>query len=262
MGIFSRRLILTAILVAMLALAACSSSSTPEAASAEAAPTEAAPAESAAAQPTATSAPAEPTPAPIAEATTAPAAEAAAAPETASDAITFAIDPAQSEARFVIDEVLMGNPKTVIGTNSTVSGEVTVNPSEPGNVAIGPITIAANSFVTDSDRRNGAIQRFILQANSYPTITFAPTAIEGVPGSVAVGDTLSLQVTGDLTIREITRPETFALEVQVVSESELHISGATQVLRENYELTIPSVPSVANVTNEVQLQFDFVAVAK
>lgn len=257
MGIFSHRLILTAILVAMLALAACSSSSTPEAA-----PVEAAPAEAAAAQPTSTSAPVEPTPVPVAEATTAPAAEAPAASEAASDAITFAIDPAQSEARFVIDELLMGNPKTVIGTNSTVSGEVTVNPGEPGNVAIGPITIAANSFVTDSDRRNGAIQRFILQASSYPTISFTPTAIEGVPGSVAVGDTLSLQVTGDLTIREITRSETFAIEVQVVSESELRISGATQILRENYELTIPSVPSVANVTNEVQLQFDFVAVGK
>ena len=129
-------------------------------------------------------------------------------------------------------------------------------------MAIGPITIGANDFVTDSSRRNSAIQRFILQSSSYPNITFTPTAIEGVPGSVAVGDTLSLQVTGDLTIREITRSETFAIEVQVISESELHISGETQVLRENYELTIPSVPSVANVTNEVQLQFDFVAVAR
>lgn len=255
MRIFSHRLILTAILVAMLALAACSSSSTPETT-----PAEAAPAEAASAQPTtATSAPVEPTPAPVAEATTAPAAEAAAAPEAASGAITFAIDPAQSEARFVIDEELMGSPKTVVGVNNTVSGEVTVNPGEPGSVTIGPITIAANNFVTDSSRRNGAIQRFILQSSSYPVITFTPTAIEGLPASVAVGDTLSLQVTGDLTIREITRSETFAIEVQVISESELRISGETQVLRENYELTIPSVPSVANVTNEVQLQFDFVA---
>jgi len=250
----SRSLLITTFLLLMLALAACSSSSTPTAT----------PTEAAAVQPTATQAAAEPTQAPVAEATEAPAAEAPAAeaPETASEPITFAIDPAQSEARFVIDEELLGNPKTVVGVNSTVSGEVTVNPGEPGSVAIGPITIGANDFVTDSDRRNSAIQRFILQSSSYSTITFTPTAIDGVPASVAVGDTLSLQVTGDLTIREITRSETFAIEVQVVSESELHISGETQVLRENYELTIPSVPSVANVTNEVQLQFDFVAIAQ
>jgi polyisoprenoid-binding protein YceI len=251
MRFHSRSLFITIILLLMLALAACSSASTPEAA----------PAEVVAVQPAA------PTPAPAAEATKAPAVEALAAPadpapEAASAAITFAIDPAQSEARFVIDEVLLGSPKTVVGVNSTVSGEVTVSPGEPGGVAIGPITIDANNFVTDSDKRNGAIQRFILQSSSYPAITFAPTAIEGVPGSVAVGDTLSLQVTGDLTIREITRAETFAIEVQVVSESELRINGETQIRRENYELTIPSVPSVANVTNEVQLQFDFVAVGK
>jgi len=224
MRIFSRRLFVTAILVAMLALAACSSASTPAAAPAEA-----------------------------------PAAPAAPAPEAASDVLTFAIDPAQSEARFVIDEELLGSPKTVVGVNSTVSGEVTVNPGDPGRVAIGTITIDANNFVTDSGRRNGAIQRFILQSSSYPVITFTPTAIEGVPASVAAGDTLSLQVTGDLTIRAITRTETFAIEVQVVSESELRISGETQILRDNYELTIPSVSSVANVTNEVQLQFDFIA---
>lgn len=257
MRIFSRKLFVTAILLLTLALAACSSDSTPEAVPAEVAPAEA---------PAATQAPAEPTPASVAEATAAPAAEAAeaeapAAPEPASESITFAIDPAQSEARFVINEELMGSPKTVVGVNSTVSGEVTVNPGAPGSVAIGTITIGANDFVTDSGRRNGAIQRFILQSSSYPNITFTPTAIEGVPASVAVGDSLSLQVTGDLTIREINRSATFAIEVQVVSESELRISGETQVLREHYELTIPSVPSVANVTNEVQLQFDFVATA-
>ncbi|HRJ45708.1 MAG TPA: YceI family protein, partial [Caldilineaceae bacterium] len=201
----------------------------------------------------------EPASAPAAEATKAPEAE---APVPGGDTITFAVDPAQSEARFVINEELMGSPKTVIGVNNGVSGEVTVNPRDPASVAIGPIVIDANTFVTDSDRRNGAIRRFILQSTSYPTITFAPTTIEGVPASVAVGDTFALQVTGDLTIREISRAETFAVSVTVVSESELRVSGETQVLRENYELTIPSVPSVANVTNEVQLQFDFVAVGK
>ncbi|MBI3958730.1 MAG: YceI family protein, partial [Chloroflexi bacterium] len=63
-------------------------------------------------------------------------------------------------------------------------------------------------------------------------------------------------------IREITRAETFAVSVQVVSTSEVRVSGATQILRENYELTIPSVLNVANVTNEVQLEFDFVVTAQ
>lgn len=185
------------------------------------------------------------------------------APQTeAADALVFTIDPAQSEARFIIDEELMGSPKTVIGANNGVQGQVTVDPGDPASVVIGPIGIDAASFVTDSGRRNGAINRFILQSSSYPTITFTPTGVEGVPATAAVGDTLELQVTGDLTIREVTRSETFAVTVEVVSENELRVNGATEILRDNYDLTIPNVPSVANVTNEVQLEFDFVATAQ
>lgn len=216
-----------------------------------------------AAEPAATESAAPTAEAPVAEA---PAAEAAAtqapAPETPAGAIRFALVPSQSEARFIINEDLMGRPTTVVGTNSSVSGGVTVVPGDPAGVTFEPIVIDANTFVTDNNRRNGAIQRFILQSSSYATITFTPTAVEGVPAAVAAGDTLELQVTGDLTIREVTRSETFAVTVQVVSENELHVSGSTQVLRDNYQLTIPSVPSVANVTNEVQLEFDFVATAQ
>lgn len=235
MRLFSR-IPSAALLIVLLLLAACAPAAEP-AATESAAPAAEAPA----------------TPAPAAEA---PATEAPAG------AIRFVLDPAQSEARFIINEDLMGRPTTVVGTNSSVSGAVTVVPGDPAGVTFEPIVIDANTFVTDNNRRNGAIQRFILQSSSYATITFTPTAVEGVPAAVAAGDTLELQVTGDLTIREVTRSETFAVTVQVVSENELHVSGSTQVLRDNYQLTIPSVPSVANVTNEVQLEFDFVATAQ
>ncbi|MGB5051142.1 MAG: YceI family protein [Caldilineaceae bacterium] len=262
MRLFSRTFLTAVLLIFVVLAAACSSS---ELAASVETPTVAA-----VAQPTDTPAPpAGPTAVPATEATPVPAAEApteapaeAPAPVEPSVAVTFAIDPAQSEARFVLDEELLGSPKTVVGVNSGVTGQVTVDAGNPASVVIGPIVIDAAGFVTDSDRRNGAITRFILQSGSYPTITFTPTAVEGVPAAVAVGDVLNLQVTGDLTIREITRAETFAVTVTVVSESELHMSGATEILRDNYQVTIPSVPSVANVTNEVQLQFDFVATAQ
>lgn len=241
MRLFSR-ISPTLLLILLLLLAACAPAAEP-AAGESAAPTAEAPV------------------AEVPAAAEAPAAEAP-APETPAGAIRFALVPSQSEARFIINEDLMGRPTTVVGKNSSVSGGVTVVPGDPAGVTIDPIVIDANTFVTDNNRRNGAIQRFILQSSSYPTITFTPTAVEGVPAAVAAGDRLELQVTGDLTIREVTRSETFAVTVQVVSENELHVNGSTQILRDNYQLTIPSVPSVANVTNEVQLEFDFVATAE
>ncbi len=178
-------------------------------------------------------------------------------PSTASQ--TFAIVAEESEARFLIDELLFGAPKTVIGTTRALSGELTVNPTDPPTSAIGPIQIDASTFVTDHNRRNGAIRRFILQTNQHQFITFTTTALSGLPHTVSVGDEVHFDVTGDLTIRDITNPVSFAVTLQIVSESELRGSATTVVTREAYELTIPQVPNVANVGEEFIVEFDFVA---
>lgn len=175
---------------------------------------------------------------------------------------TFVIVGEESEARFIIDELLFGAPKTVIGTTSELSGELTVNAANPSASEIGPIQVDANTFITDNNRRNGAIQRFILQTSRYKFITFTPTAISGMPDAVSIGDEVSFDVSGDLTIRDITNPVSFTVTLQVVSESELQGVATTVIAREAYALTIPQVPSVANVSEEVIVEFDFVARAE
>lgn len=176
---------------------------------------------------------------------------------------TFQIVQEKSEARFLIDEILLGNPNTVIGTTSQVSGEVIVNPADPTQAQISPIQVNARDLTTDDNRRNGAIRRFILQSNQdeYQFIVFQPTAIEGFPDSVTIGEPFEFRVTGDLKIRDITNPVTFDMTVTANSEDELSGSGATTVLRSDYGLNIPSVPSVADVSEEVRLEVDFIAAA-
>jgi len=188
---------------------------------------------------------------------------AASAENATSGARTFTLTQDGTEARFSLYELLMGQDKTVVGVTSLVEGSITVDPANPSSATISPIRIDASDLTTDSDRRNGAIQRFILQSNqeAYKYITFTPTALEGLPATVNVGDTFSFTVQGDLTIRDVTYPETFDLTVTVNSENELTGLGKTTVLRSNYGLTIPSVPSVANVGEEVQLEIQFTATA-
>ena len=172
---------------------------------------------------------------------------------------TFTIVAEESEARFIIEEELLGQPKTVIGATSAISGELMVDAANPAASAIGPIQIEAGTFVTDDNRRNGAIRRFILQTSQYQFITFNTTELVGLPDAVAVGDEIEFEINGDLTVRDITNPALFVITLQVVSESELRGSAATIVAREDYNLTIPQVPSVANVGTELIVEFDFVA---
>lgn len=187
----------------------------------------------------------------------------ASAEGAASGGRTFTLTQEGTEARFSIYELLMGQDKTVVGVTSLVEGAITVDPANPSSVTISPIRIDASDLTTDSDRRNGAIRRFILESNqeAYKYITFTPTAVEGLPATVNVGDTFSFTVQGDLTIRDVTYPETFELTVTVNADNELTGLGKATVLRSNYNLSIPSVPSVANVGEEVQLEIQFTATA-
>ena len=195
-----------------------------------------------------------PTPAPAA-ATSAPASN------TGAGAGVVKIDSAQSSASFSLGEKLLGKDNTVIGKTSKVTGDITLNLANPAQSKLGTITIDASDFTTDSSQRNGAIQRFILQSNQPANqfITFEPTQITGLPAAVKVGDTLSFKVTGNLKIRAISKPATFDVTATVKSASEIAGTAKAKVTRTAYELTIPTVPSVADVTDEVALQLDFVA---
>jgi len=175
---------------------------------------------------------------------------------------TFVIAPEESEARFIIDEELFGQPKTVVGTTSALSGELTVVSANPSASQIGVIQIDADTFITDHNNRNRAIRRFILQSNRHRYITFNTTALTGLPEEVAAGDEVQFEISGDLTIREITKPVLFDVTLQVVSETEIQGTASTVVALETFELTIPQVPSVANVGEEFIVEFDFVARAQ
>jgi polyisoprenoid-binding protein YceI len=193
----------------------------------------------------------------------APAAAAGGEAQAADGALTFTIDPSASEARFFVNEVLLGVPTEVKGVTSLISGTVTVDPANPAQSQVGAISVDASDLRTDRNLRNRAIRRFILESgrDEYQFITFTPTAISGLPEQAAPGDTFTFQVTGDLKIKDITQPVTF--DVELTADSATQISGLAQavVKRSDYNLEIPSAPGVADVTDEVRLELAFTALA-
>ena len=171
----------------------------------------------------------------------------------------FAIVQDESEVRFNIDEVLRGNPKTVVGVTNQVAGEILFDPSDAAAAQIGTILVNARTLVTDDNRRNRAIGNQILDTGPFEFISFTPTSISGLPSSVEPGDSVNFQITGDLTIRDVTNEEMFEATVVFVSEERLEGRASAIVIKEDYGLIIPNVPFVANVGEEVLLEIDFVA---
>jgi polyisoprenoid-binding protein YceI len=175
--------------------------------------------------------------------------------------IVYQIDPNASEASFTLNEELFNVPTVVVGVTSKVTGSISVDWRNPANTSISKLEIDAADFKTDNENRNRAIRRFILQTDQYPKIEFEPTSIEGLPASVTPGITLSFKVTGNLKIRNISKPATFDVTA-TADEARITGEASTVITRDAYELSIPSVPGVANVTNEVTLTLKFVATAQ
>jgi len=177
--------------------------------------------------------------------------------------VTYDIDKTQSTVRFELDEILSGNPKHVVGITSEVAGQVLIDFDNPANSQLGVIVINVRTLTTDSDFRNRAIRGPILGASSDENefAEFTPTSIAGLPDAIAVGDSVELTVIGDFLLSGVTNEVTFTITVTVVSETEITATGSTTVLRSEYDLNIPDVPNVANVTDEVELVVDFVAIS-
>ncbi len=181
-----------------------------------------------------------------------------------SEAIDFAIVTEQSSATFTLEEDLRGERVTVVGTTQDVGGTISVNLDDPTQSSVGTIAVNVRTIATDSDFRNRAIRSRILKSaeDAYEFILFEPTALSNFSAeSVSVGETLTFDITGNLTITGVTQEVTFNASVTVDSATQISGTATSNVLYADFGLVIPDVPSVANVTDDVDLAINFVAMS-
>lgn len=216
--------------------------------------------------PSTTAAPSTTAPTIIPESTTATTAGVEAtepAGEAEDSAVLYRIDKAESSVSFEIDEILNGNPFRVVGVTTEVAGEVLIDFDDPTASQLGTIVINVRTLATDSGFRDRAIRGPILGSSRDENefATFEPLDIEGLPDLVTMGDQVPLQVTGTFSLSGVSRPVTFDTAVTVVSGERVEVTGTATVLRSDFGLNIPDVPSVSGVADEILLVIDLVAVA-
>jgi polyisoprenoid-binding protein YceI len=182
------------------------------------------------------------------------------------ESIIYEVVDGESEARFIIEEVLRGEPNTVVGTTSGIDGSVAVE-FRSNDIEIGEFVINVRTIETDDEVRDRTIRTLILESSKdeFEFSTFRPTQVTGLPETIEVGDRLSLQVTGELTVRDVTDSVTFDMSLDLRSEEEIRGSAATTIRWEQFDITIPYVGGnsiVASVEDQVDLEMEFVARAE
>jgi len=176
----------------------------------------------------------------------------------------FVIDQTQSTPRFEIDEVLNGSPKHVIGATDHVVGQFQVDDGDLSSIEFSEIIVNARTLTTDSERRDRAMRGpVILNSGSdeHELITYMITSVHGLTGEASNGSGVEFTITGDLTIKGITQPVTFDVTVAKVDDDTIEGSAVANITRDMFAIGIPSVPSVADVANEVLVALEFLAIS-
>jgi len=144
---------------------------------------------------------------------------------------TWKIDTAHTQVNFSAKHMMV---TTVRGTFHDVAGTIELDENDPtrsrGEFRVGAASVDTNFGARDTHLRSADF----FDAEGFPDITFVSTEIR------QVGDD-QFKVTGDLTIRETTRPLTFDVQLDGIvpgmsGARHAGLSATTSIAREDWGL--------------------------
>jgi polyisoprenoid-binding protein YceI len=178
---------------------------------------------------------------------------------TQDGATRFVVAPTGNEANYRVQErittVDIPNYEAV-GKTQNVSGAIVVD--EAGRLVPGQskIVIDVTTLKSDQERRDGYVQRRLLETETYPTVEFVPTAVRGLNGALPTSGSRKFQLVGNLTVKGVTRPTTWDVTAQFDGET-ITGSAATRFTFADFELKKPSVSVILTLADELKLEYRF-----
>ena len=163
-----------------------------------------------------------------------------------------------SVVSYEITERLVGTKRTTTGTTAVVAGDIAVNTADLARSRVGEIVVNVEMLQSDSNLRDKRLRHDYLESSHWPFARFAPVSIKGLDAAFADGAAYDVAVTGDLTVKETTRTETFSGTV-TVDPDRLVASVSAVVLASDYGVGPIHIARLAHTSDEVTLTFDLVA---
>lgn len=187
-----------------------------------------------------------------------PAPVAGSGPTVAASPLRLVLAPTGNEARYRVREQLanLAFPSDAVGATTNLTGTIVLG--EDGRIVRGESKIVADLTTLKSvqERRDLYLQRRTLETAQYPTIELALTRLEGLPNPVPRSGRVSFTAVGDLTIKGVTRPTTWAVTAEA-SDRGFTGTAATRFTFEDFGLTKPRLMLLLSVEDTIRLEYDF-----
>ncbi|MFF3395109.1 YceI family protein [Streptomyces sp. NPDC002669] len=169
----------------------------------------------------------------------------------------YTIDPAHSSIGFTVRHAMVTN---VRGTFGDHEGTLKLDGSDPANSTASIDVRIASVDTGIADRDAHLVSGDFFDAEKFPLMTFRSTRAEQLGGD-------DYRVTGDLTIKDVTRPLSIDLEfngsaTDVYGNERVGFEGSATILRSDWGLTWNAALETGGVmvSDKVKLTFDISAI--
>ena len=173
--------------------------------------------------------------------------------------VRYGVVPEESEARYRVREQLVGMslPNDAVGSTSAVEGAVAFDARGRVLREDSRFTIDLRTLRSDEARRDNYLRRNTLETERYPTVTFVPTEARRLPFPLPQSGSLTFELVGDLTLKEVTRRVTW--EATATFEGPRATVRARTAFRfGDFGLRTPRVSVVLGVEDDIKLEADLV----
>src|SRR5215210_1170019 len=173
-------------------------------------------------------------------------------------ALRLALAPTGNAARYRVRERLVGQdlPNDAIGETKALTGSIAFDSSGKVIAETSKFTVDAGTFVSDKDRRDGYVRGRLLDSRQYPSVVLVPTAVRGIALPLPTSGTRPFEMTGDMTVRGVTRPTTWKGSAQF-QDGRVTGSAATTFTFDDIKMDQPRVPVLLSVADTIRLEIDF-----
>lgn len=176
---------------------------------------------------------------------TAPTTQPGAAPTTAPAGRSSWVATDASQVGYRVQEVLFGVDTTAVGRTNEVTGTMTISGTQ---VTAVDFTIDVASITSDESKRDEQFRGRVMSADEFPTASFSltePIELGTAPGD---GAEVTVQATGELTLRGVTQPVTF--DVTAKQQGDLiGVQGSIPVVFADYQIANPSLGGIQTEDN-------------
>ncbi|MEV8454395.1 YceI family protein [Streptomyces sp. NPDC052095] len=186
-----------------------------------------------------------------------PATPAAVDPALAALSGDYTIDPAHSSIGFTVRHAMVTNVRGSFGDHE---GVLKLDGSDPSNSTASIDVRIASVDTGIADRDGHLVSGDFFDAEKFPLMTFRSTGAEQLGGD-------DYRVTGDLTIKDVTRPLSIDLEfngsaTDVYGNERVGFEGSATILRSEWGLTWNAALETGGVmvSDKVKLNFDISAI--